>query len=88
LAEGSLGHHAFQVAVGGGDDPHIGRHAVHAAQGLEHALLQHAQDFCLQWQGQVADLVQQDGAAFGQLEAARLVAPGVGEGPGLVAEKF
>ena len=42
----------------------------------------------LRLQGQVADLVEEEGAAVGQFEAADLAADRAGEGALLVAEEF
>ena len=50
------------------------------AHALERALLQHAQQLHLQVQRQVADLVEEERAAGGQLEAPRAVAHRAGEG--------
>ena len=46
---------------------------LHAAQALELPLLQHAQQLHLGGQAQLAHLVQEEGAAVGQLEAALLL---------------
>src|SRR5262249_58444172 len=52
------------------------------------ALLQHAEQLGLGVSGQVADLVEEDGAAVGQLEAAHAAADGPGEGALFVAEQL
>ena len=56
--------------MAGGDDPHIGADRVVAADRHELALLQHAQEPGLRLERHVADLVQEQGAALGLLEAA------------------
>ena len=59
-----------------------------AAQPLELALLQHAQQLDLRRQVQLADLVEEQRAALGQLEAALLRRVGAGERAFLVAEQL
>ena len=51
-------------------------------------LLQHAQQLDLELERHVADLVEEDGAAVGQLELAEPPVLGVGEGALLVAEQL
>ena len=51
-------------------------------------LLHHAQELGLQGQAQVLDLVEEERAAGGQLDLARLGLAGVGEGALLVAEQL
>ncbi len=76
----------LQPQVGGRDDPDIHLGGFAAAQGVELFILQHRQELGLEGQGQVADLVQEDGAAVGLLEATGLVLVRAGEGPFDVAE--
>ena len=59
-----------------------------AADALELALLEDAEELGLGLQGQLADLVQEEGAAVGQLEAADPPGEGAGEGAFLVAEQL
>ena len=59
-----------------------------AAEPLELALLQHAQQLDLRRQVDVADLVEEQRAALGQLEAALLARLGAGERALLVAEQL
>ena len=49
-----------QVAVGGGDDPDVDRHRRAAADALDLALLEDAEELGLGLQGQLADLVQEE----------------------------
>ena len=89
FAEGALAAHLAQVAVGGGDDPDVGPHRSLAAQRIELAFLDHAQQLHLGVQGHVADLVEEDRTAVGQLELALAsLGTGAGEGAGLVAEEL
>src|SRR5205823_4956224 len=61
-----------QVAVGGGDDPDVDVDGALTADPLEFALLQDPEQLELERRGDVADLVEQQGAAMGQLEAPEL----------------
>ena len=58
------------------------------ADALEHALLQHAQQLHLHRRAHVADLVEEQRAALGDLEAALAGGDGAGEGAPLVAEQL
>ena len=72
-------HLAREVAVGRGDHAHVD--AVHAiaADALDLALLQRAQQLRLQLQRQLADLVEEQRAAVGDLELAGPIALRAGE---------
>ena len=88
-AEFVLRDHVREVAVGARDQAEIDRDRTIAAHALHGALLQHAQQLGLRVERHVADLVEEDGAAFGLLEAApAALAVSAGEGAGLVAEQF
>ena len=65
----------FEILVGGGHEPHVGPDGFRAAQPLELALLQDAQQLHLRREVQLADLVEEQRAAFGELEAALSSAP-------------
>jgi hypothetical protein len=52
-----------------------------AAQALELLLLQDAQELGLEFERDVADLVEEDRAAVRQFEAAEALGDGAGEGP-------
>ena len=60
----------MQVAMRGGDDAHVGRHRLGAADRANLVLLQHAQQLHLQAHRHVADLIEQQRAAVGGLEQA------------------
>ena len=77
-----------QVAVGRGDDAHVDRSDVVAADALELALLQHAQQLDLQLRRQLADLVEEDRPAVGQLEPADAPGDRAGERALLVPEQL
>ena len=77
-----------QIAVGGGDDADVDLDGLRAADPLEPALLEHAQQLGLHGQGDLADLVEEDRAAVGHLEAALALADRAGESAFLVAEQL
>ena len=68
--------------------PDVGLDRLGAAEPLELALLQHAQQLDLRRQVDVADLVEEQRAALGQLEAPLLARFGAGERALLVAEQL
>ena len=74
--------------MGRGDDPQIGPDRRAAADRHELARLQHAQQAGLRLERHVADLVEEQRAALGLLEAADLARVGAGEGALLVAEQL
>src|SRR5262245_27431804 len=78
----------LQVAVGGGDQAHVGADRLAATDALERLLLQYPQDLRLGRQRHVADLVKKQGAAVGLLEPADAAALRPGEGALLVAEQL
>ena len=88
LAELALGDQRLEVAVRGRDDPHVDLDGLAAADPLELALLQHAQQLDLHVERQVADLVEKQRAAVGQLEPAGPTRHRAGERPLLVAEQL
>ena len=59
-----------------------------AADAFDLVLLEDAEQLGLGLQGQLADLVQEERAAVGQLEAADAPGDGAGERPLLVAEEL
>jgi hypothetical protein len=77
-----------QVLVGGGQDAHVHRDRLAAADALDLARLQRAQQLGLRLRPQVADLVQEERAPAGQLEAAAPPLRRAGEGAPLVAEQL
>ena len=75
LAEGAGGNRVLEVGVGRGDEADVDLDRLDAADPLELALLQHAQQLDLGGEVDVADLVEKERAAVGPLEAALLPAP-------------
>src|SRR5207253_6290238 len=78
----------LQRPVRGGDDPDVAPDRLRAADPLELLLLEHAKQLRLEVQRQVADLVEEEGAAVCELEAADPSRDGTGEGAALVAEEL
>jgi hypothetical protein len=78
----------FQLDISGCEHPHIDRDALARAQAHHLAFLQYTQQLDLNGHGQIADLVEEQGAAVGLLEPAGLGRQGAGEGAFLVAEEF
>ena len=78
----------MQVAVGGGDDADVGVQHARAAEAHELALLEHAQQLGLHRRRHLADLVEEQHAAVGLLDAARLGGDRAGERAALVAEQL
>ena len=88
LAEGAFGDLVEEVALGGGDDADVGLDGRGAADALEDFLLDRPQQFRLLRQGDVVNVVEIEGAAFGQIEAAFAALVGAGEGALLVPVKL
>ena len=86
LAERAFFERGAQVAVGGGDQADIHFERFRAAEPLEFALLQDAQQLHLDGGRHVADFVEEQRAFVGQLEFSGLARSGAGEGALLVAE--
>ena len=74
--------------MGRADDAQVHGDLLLAADGPHPLLLNRAQQFHLHVQGQVGDLVKEQGAAVGALKQALLVAAGAGEAPLGVAEQL
>ena len=72
LAERPAGDELLQIAVGRRDEAHVDADRLDAADALELALLQHAQELHLHLDRDLADLVEEERAAVGELEAPRL----------------
>ena len=77
-----------ELLVGRRDDAHVDLDHPLAADAAELAGLQRPQHLGLGGQAHVADLVEEEGAAVGDLEQAALAADRAGEGALLVAEEL
>ena len=74
--------------VGGRKDAHIHGSLYLAAEAAQFVVLQNAQKLCLRAHGHFADLVQQEGTAFGKLETSGAAFEGAGESAFFVAKDF
>ncbi len=79
-AEGALVDRQPQVAVGGGDDARVDGLVAAVPHRLDLPVLQRAQQLGLGRGGELADLVEEERPAVGQLEGARAIRAGRGEG--------
>ena len=87
-AEAAGGHLPLEVAVGGGEQADIDLAGATTAQLLHLAALQYPQQLGLHRQGQLADLVEEQGGAVGKLELAGALLAGAGKGAAHVAEEL
>ena len=88
LAEAALLDLLLEIAVGRGDDPHIDLDAARAPDPLELPLLQDPQHLGLGLGRHVADLIEEDRAAFRGLESAHTLLIRARKGALLVAEEL
>ena len=88
VAETAVGDHALEVLIGRGDQPEIGGQRLGVTDRAVFALLQHAQHLGLNAEREVADLVEEQAAAVGDLEHAFLAGHRAGEGALDVAEQL
>ena len=88
LAEFSLLHQGFQVAIRRGHDAGLDEDVAGAAQAPEPLLVQRAQHLGLERQAHLPDLVQEEGAAVGDLHETFLRALGVGVAAPLEPEEL
>ena len=88
LAELAALDHRLQIAVRRADDPAVGADGGRAADALERALLEDAEERDLRARRDVADLVEEERAALGHLEAAAAARGGARERALLVAEEL
>src|SRR5207244_11452606 len=75
-------------SVAGGDEPHIDRYWTRAAQPLNLALLQYAEQLYLQRGSEFANFIQENDPAIGHFQAAFLLCNRAREGPALAPEEF
>ena len=88
LAEAARRHFFVRIGVGRRQQAHVDAPRVRRSDPLEFAGLQHAQQLVLLAQRDVGDLVEEQRAAVGQLEAADAIDLGVGERAFDVAEQL
>ena len=77
-----------EVSIGRGHQANIHMDGARAAQPFEFVLLQNPQELGLQFERNIADLVEKQRAAMGQLEAADALRNGAGERALFMAEQF
>ena len=87
-AEAPLADLFAEVAIRRRDDAHVHLDRPRAAEALELAGLEDAQELRLQLERQLADLVEEEGRAVGDLEAPDLAGQGAGEGALLAPEQL
>src|SRR5581483_11077732 len=87
-AEAALLDHALERAVRRGDDAHVDGDFALATDALELALLEDAEELDLRGARQLADLVEQERAAVGALEAAEVARRRARESSLLVPEEL
>ena len=85
--EFAIQHHLFEIAVGGGDQAHVGLDQLVAAQTFKFLLLQHAQQFGLQFQRHIAYFVKEQRAFIRQFETTNALGAGTGKRAALVTEQ-
>ena len=88
LAKGAFFERGAQIAIGGGDQAHVHFDRARAAEPLEFALLQNAQQLHLRGRRNVADFIEKQRALVGQFEFSGLAGGRAGEGALFVAEEF
>src|SRR6185503_19428660 len=71
-AKSSFSHFFSEVAIGRGDDSHVDVDGPRTAETFDLSFLQHAQQLGLHFERQLADLVEENRAAIGQLESSDL----------------
>ena len=87
-AEFAALHRRFEIPVGGENKAHVHLDRLRAADALELAFLQHAQQLGLEGRRNLADLVEKQRALVGQFEAALALADAPGERALLMTEQF
>src|SRR5205085_11969245 len=78
----------FQIAIRSSNDASVKRNVFQTTDAAERAFFQHAQEFRLQAQLKLANLIQQQRAAFGLLEHSFLTRFRVSERAFFIAEQF
>ena len=87
-SECTLRYRLVQIAIGGGDDAHVDADGARAAQAQELTLLEHAQELRLRRRRHLGDFVEEQDAAGGQFDLARLRLLRAGKGAALEAEQL
>src|SRR3546814_56061 len=88
VAKAPLLHIAIENAVGGADEAHVDLHVADPADRAEALVVQQGQQLGLNHVVELAQFVEENGAAVGRLDEAGLARRGAGEGALLVAEQL
>ena len=86
--EAAGGDFLFQIAIGGGDDAHIGKARAVFPDAFVAFFLQGPEQLALQIEGDFTDFIQKQGSALGGFKAAGAILDCAGESAFGVAEKF
>src|SRR5580704_2766278 len=86
LAKSIFEHGLFQISVRGSYNADLNMHGLPAAETPEFLVLQNLQQLGLETQIHVADFIQEERAAVGQLENTRLALIGSGESAAFIAK--
>src|SRR5580704_7011444 len=81
-------YHHIEVAIGRRNQPGLRVERARVAEPLKLTLLEHPQELWLQFEWDLADLVEENGAFGRQLKAANALSDGSGEGSFFVTEKL
>jgi hypothetical protein len=88
LAEAALSDFGGEILVGSGDDADADADGEFAAEAVELAFLEDAEELGLGGLGQVAYFIEEEGTGIGEFELAAAEAGGAGKGSLLMAEEF
>ncbi len=84
----AFGDQAAKIGVGGGDHANVHANGAGGAEAFEFMFLQNAKKFRLQFEWDVADFIQENGATVGEFEAANFLRDGAGERTTFMTEEF
>jgi serine/threonine protein kinase len=88
IAKTTLLHLALEIAPGGQEQSHVATNGLRPAHAPDLGALDRAQQLRLQWQIQIADFVDEQGSALGELEQPFSRRRRAGEGAALVSEQL
>src|SRR5208337_653529 len=81
-------HQGTEISIGGGDQTRVRGEGARTPQAFELALLQDAQQFGLELERNLANLIQEDRSPIGQFKAADALRDGAGKGAALMSEEL
>ncbi len=88
LPEVARFHRYFKIRIGGRDDPRVNRNGLVPTDTLDGTLLEEPQQVDLQVLGQIADFVEEQGAAVGRFNETNLALVSIRERAFLVTEQL